>query len=716
MKRFTPLSLILCFLLCLSTFIGCEPATEPVTEADGTGTTEATDTEAATDEPEGWEPPTGKFNEGIVDYVKETKTEVIPAYPDEKLGKIMSPGDEGVISVFHADFEDNDPTCGGNASFRVPGSMTATLPGYVECRDGKLYIPFNESTSTMTGADWNTWSPAPPASVKTSKQAQISLQWTIVSAGNGAWLNPIIGCYLSNYAGKIPDAPGDGLWISFNSIGNAINIYHPDKASWPQAWAAVPIERGILRGEHKIDVITSSDHSTYVYLTQQGRDEARLICTVKFEDNMIRAYNEANELVAEDSCTTNALQGEHFSIFPHGGGGAIINSVDILTASKGETITETTVTATPTAGNSLGLDITDKKDLVSICYSVWFDAILGKSGGTVDEFYDVSEVLAGNQQWGPVPSFHYWAKPALGYYSSSNTDVIRTHMTQLYTAGVDFIIIDLTNAHDGYLATADWMNYIQRPMDAILSTIMQMRAEGLGTPYVVFWVGDWVGESNGPLYQKIYDVYHANESYEDCFVYWDGKPLLLTAYTQPEDFPLKDKNLFTVRSMWNYLDPERPEGQWSYMAESNYGQYAKAKDGSAEQMNVAAAAFPHYMSQTDTAHGRQGGLFWYCQWYSAFEVRPKIVTLTWWNEWTAQRLRLESGEHVFTDNFNQEYSRDIEPMEGGHGDQYYKWMIDYIYAYKNGEECPLLVEDSRKAEAAGFLEEFKQGYASEDAE
>ncbi len=368
-----------------------------------------------------------------------------------------------------------------------------------------------------------------------------------------------------------------------------------------------------------------------------------------------------------------------------------------------------TVVATPTEGHTLGLDITHKQDLVSICYTVWFDAILGKQGGTVDSWNDVSEVLAGRQDWGSYASFHYWAKPAAGYYASSNTEVIRTHMTQLYTAGVDFIIVDLTNAHDGYLTNGAYTPYIKQPLDALFSTIMEMRAEGLGTPYVVLWVGDWVGESKGPLYQKLYDEYYNDTRYKDCFVYWDEKPLLLTVHTQPEDFPLKDKNLFTVRSMWNYLSINRPESQWSYMAESNYRQYAQAADGTIEQMNVATAAFPYYMSWTDTAHGRQGGLFWYAQWSSAFETRPKIVTLTWWNEWTAQRLKSPDGDWVFTDNYNQEFSRDIEPMAGGHGDQYYQWMIQYISAYKGHLPCPVLVEDSYHDKAEQFLEDFRHG-------
>ena len=91
------------------------------------------------------------------------------------------------------------------------------------------------------------------------------------------------------------------------------------------------------------------------------------------------------------------------------------------------------------------------------------------------------------------------------------------------------------------------------------------------------------------------------------------------------------------------------------------------------------------------------------------ETAPKIVTLTWWNEWTAQKLDIGGGKYAFTDNFNAEYSRDIEPMEGGHGDQYYKWMIQYISAYKGGLECPVLIEDEYQDKLNSFMKKYESG-------
>lgn len=97
------------------------------------------------------------------------------------------------------------------------------------------------------------------------------------------------------------------------------------------------------------------------------------------------------------------------------------------------------------AQGEYGLDITDKNDLVSICYSTWFNPIVAKSG-SASGIYNITEILAGNGQWGPENAFHFWGEPAVGYYRSDDKSVIRTHMTQLAEAGVDFIIIDNTNA------------------------------------------------------------------------------------------------------------------------------------------------------------------------------------------------------------------------------------------------------------------------------
>ncbi len=657
----------------LSDTTAADTSVEETTAADVT----ETDT---TPEETTWAPDMGTFNEGKVIYEKTVETEIVATFPEAQLGKPMKPGSAGVTAVFNTDFTDKDATVDGTASPRDSGA--------VQVVDGKLYMPYSsESDDHLAGDGWTTWFPNNAPSLSDSLQTSFAVKWDVRSKDTGAWMSAMIGCYVRDPAGKIPDNPGDGLWISFQEEADKITVYHPDTQSWHVGWADIPVEADLLDGVFYAQIVCMPDRTTYVYVCPEGGSTDRLVATVRFEDGKIRAYDEGNNMIKESDCTTNALKGDNYSVFVHGGGAAIMDEVAVMAASKGQVIEHATITATPTEGHALGLDVTDKTDLVSICYSVWFDAILGGGTDKVEKWNNVTESLAGNQPWGGVHAFHYWAKPAVGYYyRSSDKDVIRTHMTQLYAAGVDFIVIDLTNAGDGYLGTANWTSYIQTPMDAICDTIMEMRAEGKGTPYVVFWVGD----GNGPLYKELYDRYHNVEKWKDCFVYWDNKPFMLTTHKQPAEFPYPD--LFTTRSMWGLKGKGGyADGQWSFLNIDNDGIVAYDKDGKPEQMSVAVASQETYMSMP-TAHGRRGGTFWFQQWYNAFKVHPKFITLTWWNEWTAQRFDVQGGIH-FTDNYNQEYSRDIEPMEGGHGDQYYRWLIQYISAYKGGEECPLLVEE-----------------------
>lgn len=148
------------------------------------------------------------------------------------------------------------------------------------------------------------------------------------------------------------------------------------------------------------------------------------------------------------------------------------------------------------------------------------------------------------------------------------------------------------------------------------------------------------------------------------------------------------KDKVTSRKMWGPVDNTAPFG-WSFLQKKNKPNLNSK--GKAEQICVCTAIQETYMS-LPTATGRNHGITFYHQWKNAFDARPKVVTITWWNEWAAQRFE-DNGRSLFVDNYNQEYSRDIEPMEGGHGDQYYSWMEQYIAAYKAGKECPRLVEE-----------------------
>lgn len=81
------------------------------------------------------------------------------------------------------------------------------------------------------------------------------------------------------------------------------------------------------------------------------------------------------------------------------------------------------------------------------------------------------------------------------------------------------------------------------------------------------------------------------------------------------------------------------------------------------------------------------------QWKRALEIDPSFVFVTGWNEWIAGRydetFPLHGAETVtFVDQFDQEYSRDIEPMKGGHGDDFYHQLVANVRRYKGARPIP----------------------------
>jgi hypothetical protein len=93
------------------------------------------------------------------------------------------------------------------------------------------------------------------------------------------------------------------------------------------------------------------------------------------------------------------------------------------------------------------------------------------------------------------------------------------------------------------------------------------------------------------------------------------------------------------------------------------------------------------------------GLYFDEQWKHALPHDPEFVFITGWNEWVAQRFLsdgtmtfqgrvLPAGETFFVDLYDQEFSRDIEPMRGGFGDNYYWQAVANIRRYKGARPVP----------------------------
>jgi hypothetical protein len=103
------------------------------------------------------------------------------------------------------------------------------------------------------------------------------------------------------------------------------------------------------------------------------------------------------------------------------------------------------------------------------------------------------------------------------------------------------------------------------------------------------------------------------------------------------------------------------------------------------------------------------------QWERALQEDPRFIFITGWNEWIAGRFNDFGGVKfpvMFVDQFDQEHSRDIEPMRGGHGDNYYYQMAAFIRRFKGARSLPAVTSrpiriDGRFDEWSGVEPEFR---------
>lgn len=188
--------------------------------------------------------------------------------------------------------------------------------------------------------------------------------------------------------------------------------------------------------------------------------------------------------------------------------------------------------------------------------------------------------------------------------------------------------------------------------------------------------------------------------------------MVRTGSTDDADSELLD--FFTFRKPQpDYFQGPTGPNQWSWL--EVYPQHVFHDSlGRLEQMSVGVAqnAVDGKLSvlSNSGSHGRSfhggkqpspegwthSGLNFAEQWKRVHEVDPRVIFITGWNEWIAGRFDESSpffgdGPVTFVDQFSQEFSRDIEPMKGGHGDAYYYQMVDGIRRYKGTRSLPPVV-------------------------
>jgi hypothetical protein len=313
--------------------------------------------------------------------------------------------------------------------------------------------------------------------------------------------------------------------------------------------------------------------------------------------------------------------------------------------------------------------------------------------------YDISVLELGSNDpqllnYGPRGAHHYWGKPYLDYYVGNDEWVMRKHAAMLAGAGVDVIFVDVTNGY-AYIST----------MKVLCDTYLSMRRQGNPTPQIAFMANTRPGDAIEDVFNSLYSV----AAYDELWYRWEGKPLMLAP---PGNYGAA-QNYFTFRHAW--FDVEEPNG---WFGDGNgkwtWGDYYPQAVGNGEQMSVSVATHAHMnIGRSFVADENRSGVqpavvttqmsgegtYFKKQFDRAIEVDPKFIFLTGWNEWVAQRQvnspsvvsgtflgkNIGLGDTYFVDCYNHEFSRDLEPMEGGFGDNYYYYMVDYLRRYKGVE-------------------------------
>lgn len=347
-----------------------------------------------------------------------------------------------------------------------------------------------------------------------------------------------------------------------------------------------------------------------------------------------------------------------------------------------------------------------KKDkFVGIFYFIWLGAhgydkhtkpladegVQPKAASDTISPYDISKILKENPEnpkFGADLAFHHWGEPYFGYYLSNDEWVISKHAQLLSDAGIDVIVFDVTNG----------LAYIPQVL-TICKVFSSLKSKGWNIPQIAFLTNS----NHIKTTEKIYNDFYCKNSYRELWFNWKGKPLMMG---NPEGLSTEIKDFFNFRRSWAWTKGQEwfadGKDKWSWIDHfpQNFG-WHESKD-KPEQISVATAQHPVSNIGRSFHNGLQPppdsiqpskGLFFKEQWDRALKVNPEFVFITGWNEWVAMRFSdgrakkmmgktIEKGEVFFVDQYNEEFSRDIEPMNGGFKDNYYYQMVDNIRKFK----------------------------------
>lgn len=298
---------------------------------------------------------------------------------------------------------------------------------------------------------------------------------------------------------------------------------------------------------------------------------------------------------------------------------------------------------------------------------------------------------------GAEGAHHFWGEPLFGYYRSSDKWVMRKHLQMLTDAGVDFVVFDATNA----------FTYTDRVKE-LISVWYEYYEQGVDVPQLAFYTNSSSGDTMRRIYDEIYKDEELNKQYprlSELWFNWNGKPMIVGISAEADN---DVKSYFTIKeSQWpNAERTDNGNGfPWMEFSRLLTKDAVYGVNGRREVISVSVAqhsATSHFSATAwyggndrtrswhnganDTSEGAENyGYNFDEQFDFAIAQDTEMIFITGWNEWVAQRQSSTwiPGEPImFVDCATPDCSRDIEPMSGGFGDNYYMQMAERIAEYK----------------------------------
>ena len=266
---------------------------------------------------------------------------------------------------------------------------------------------------------------------------------------------------------------------------------------------------------------------------------------------------------------------------------------------------------------------------------------------------------------------------------------------------------------------------------SLYETWFRTQQDGINTPKISCFMPFSAGNDTKVQLYHFYANIYRDGKYRSLWYYLDGKPML-AAYASSLSDSAQDSQIaefFTFRPGYASYFAKHEYNTWGWLsAYPQAAHYSESDKNQIEEMSVGVAQNANYETNElaamsagpvmgrsytkDRSHlGEENSSLWGYNFAEQFEYAlekdPKVIFVTGWNEWCASRYESwpegygSAVTNAFPDQFNDEYSRDLEPSRGALGDNYYYQFVNFVRRYKGVRALPVPSEKTTVDLTAG---------------